>query len=84
MASVHYCISLSQSYLGLTNSLWGFETYISHVHVLPGGSDGLFAQKTLEITDDILTTYKNQGIAYVYLDIYELVLRPLFKILLQY
>jgi pyrophosphate--fructose-6-phosphate 1-phosphotransferase len=26
-----------------------------------GGSDGLFAQKTLEITDDILATYKNQG-----------------------
>ncbi|GAU34047.1 hypothetical protein TSUD_16350 [Trifolium subterraneum] len=26
-----------------------------------GGSDGLFAQKTLEITDDILSTYKNQG-----------------------
>ncbi|GAB2289316.1 hypothetical protein Dimus_023620 [Dionaea muscipula] len=26
-----------------------------------GGTDGLFAQKTLEITDDILSTYKNQG-----------------------
>ncbi|KAL8478713.1 hypothetical protein ACS0TY_030553 [Phlomoides rotata] len=26
-----------------------------------GGSDGLFAQKILEITDDILATYKNQG-----------------------
>ncbi|KAI9073671.1 hypothetical protein K1719_044335 [Acacia pycnantha] len=26
-----------------------------------GGSDGLFAQKTLEITDEILLTYKNQG-----------------------
>ncbi|CAA3003526.1 pyrophosphate--fructose 6-phosphate 1-phosphotransferase subunit alpha [Olea europaea subsp. europaea] len=26
-----------------------------------GGSDGLFAQKTLEVTDDILATYKNQG-----------------------
>ncbi|CAI0374891.1 unnamed protein product [Linum tenue] len=26
-----------------------------------GGSEGLFAQKTLEITDDVLTTYKNQG-----------------------
>lgn len=26
-----------------------------------GGSEGLFAQKTLEITDDILQTYKNQG-----------------------
>ncbi|KAL6570039.1 hypothetical protein OROMI_014553 [Orobanche minor] len=25
------------------------------------GSEGLFAQKTLEITDDILVTYKNQG-----------------------
>ncbi|KAL2895332.1 Pyrophosphate--fructose 6-phosphate 1-phosphotransferase subunit alpha [Bienertia sinuspersici] len=26
-----------------------------------GGTEGLFAQKTLEITDDILSTYKNQG-----------------------
>ncbi|CAN0927320.1 Pyrophosphate--fructose 6-phosphate 1-phosphotransferase subunit alpha [Linum grandiflorum] len=26
-----------------------------------GGSEGLFAQKTLEITDDVLSTYKNQG-----------------------
>ncbi|XP_051145948.1 probable glutathione peroxidase 4 [Andrographis paniculata] len=26
-----------------------------------GGSDGLFAQKTLEISDEILATYKNQG-----------------------
>ncbi|KAL1535193.1 diphosphate--fructose-6-phosphate 1-phosphotransferase [Salvia divinorum] len=26
-----------------------------------GGSEGLFAQKTLEISDEILATYKNQG-----------------------
>ncbi|XP_027362878.1 pyrophosphate--fructose 6-phosphate 1-phosphotransferase subunit alpha [Abrus precatorius] len=26
-----------------------------------GGSEGLFAQKTLEITDDVLSSYKNQG-----------------------
>ncbi|KAJ8762375.1 hypothetical protein K2173_007533 [Erythroxylum novogranatense] len=26
-----------------------------------GGSEGLFAQKTLEITDEILVSYKNQG-----------------------
>jgi hypothetical protein len=26
-----------------------------------GGSEGLFAQKTLEITDEVLQTYKNQG-----------------------
>ncbi|GLU00129.1 hypothetical protein SLE2022_175210 [Rubroshorea leprosula] len=26
-----------------------------------GGSEGLFVQKTLEITDDVLSTYKNQG-----------------------
>ncbi|CAH8370960.1 unnamed protein product [Eruca vesicaria subsp. sativa] len=26
-----------------------------------GGSEGLFAQQTLEITDDVLQTYKNQG-----------------------
>lgn len=32
-----------------------------HIYAFPGGSEGLFAQKTLEITDDILATYKNQG-----------------------
>ncbi|KAG6475589.1 hypothetical protein ZIOFF_064817 [Zingiber officinale] len=26
-----------------------------------GGTEGLFAQKTLEITDEVLATYKNQG-----------------------
>ncbi|KAK1416548.1 hypothetical protein QVD17_32339 [Tagetes erecta] len=26
-----------------------------------GGSEGLFAQRTLKITDDVLATYKNQG-----------------------
>ncbi|MFS7960001.1 putative diphosphate--fructose-6-phosphate 1-phosphotransferase [Helianthus anomalus] len=26
-----------------------------------GGSEGLFAQRTLEITDDVLATYRNQG-----------------------
>ncbi|XP_010913868.1 pyrophosphate--fructose 6-phosphate 1-phosphotransferase subunit alpha isoform X2 [Elaeis guineensis] len=26
-----------------------------------GGTEGFFAQKTLEITDDVLSTYKNQG-----------------------
>ncbi|KAJ4817776.1 Pyrophosphate--fructose 6-phosphate 1-phosphotransferase subunit alpha [Rhynchospora pubera] len=26
-----------------------------------GGTEGLFAQKTLEITDDVLSSYKNQG-----------------------
>lgn len=26
-----------------------------------GGTEGLFAQKTLEITDEVLSTYKNQG-----------------------
>ena len=26
-----------------------------------GGSDGLLAQKTLEITDEVLSSYKNQG-----------------------
>ncbi|KAF2324830.1 hypothetical protein GH714_017352 [Hevea brasiliensis] len=27
-----------------------------------GGSEGLFAQRTLEITDEVLSTYKNQGV----------------------
>lgn len=33
--------------------------------LLTGGTQGLFAQKTLEITDDILSTYKNQGIRFM-------------------
>jgi hypothetical protein len=32
-----------------------------------GGSEGLFAQKTLEITDDILSTYKNQGMYFYHM-----------------
>lgn len=33
----------------------------------PGGSQGLFAQKTIELSDEILATYKNQGMfAYMY------------------
>lgn len=31
------------------------------LHMSSGGSEGLFAQKTLQITDDVLATYKNQG-----------------------
>lgn len=30
-----------------------------------GGSEGLFAQKTLEITDGVLSTYKNQGFLWI-------------------
>ncbi|CBI40779.3 unnamed protein product, partial [Vitis vinifera] len=38
------------------------DAYNSNIHLsLFCGSEGLFAQKTLEITDDILSTYKNQG-----------------------
>jgi pyrophosphate--fructose-6-phosphate 1-phosphotransferase len=49
------------------NVIWGlYEALKTHnqKNVLLGflgGSEGLFAQKTLEITDDVLTTYKNQG-----------------------
>ncbi|XP_028784741.1 pyrophosphate--fructose 6-phosphate 1-phosphotransferase subunit alpha [Neltuma alba] len=49
------------------NVIWGLY-YALKIHnpnnVLIGflgGSDGLFAQKTLEITDEILSTCKNQG-----------------------
>ncbi|EPS71673.1 hypothetical protein M569_03082, partial [Genlisea aurea] len=50
------------------NVIWGlFDALKLHnsKNVLLGflgrGSEGLFAQKTLEITDEILATYKNQG-----------------------
>ncbi|KAK4753378.1 hypothetical protein SAY87_022176 [Trapa incisa] len=49
------------------NVIWGLHTALkihnpkSVLLGFLGGSEGLFAQKTLEITDEILTTYKNQG-----------------------
>lgn len=49
------------------NVIWGLhnalKTHNSDSILLGflGGSEGLFAQRTLEITDDILSTYKNQG-----------------------
>ncbi|KAJ4830913.1 hypothetical protein Tsubulata_039034 [Turnera subulata] len=49
------------------NVIWGLHNALkihnsrSTLLGFLGGSDGLFAQKTLEITDDILSTYKNQG-----------------------
>ncbi|XP_022981962.1 pyrophosphate--fructose 6-phosphate 1-phosphotransferase subunit alpha-like [Cucurbita maxima] len=49
------------------NVIWGLHNALK-VHnpnsVLLGflgGSEGLFSQKTLEITEDVLSTYKNQG-----------------------
>lgn len=51
---------------GLLSTLLNFlfmktNIFKFHLYVSPGGSEGLFAQKTLEVTDDILATYKNQG-----------------------
>ncbi|XP_004498195.1 pyrophosphate--fructose 6-phosphate 1-phosphotransferase subunit alpha [Cicer arietinum] len=49
------------------NVIWGLHSALkihnpySVLLGFLGGSDGLFAQKTLEITEDILSTYKNQG-----------------------
>eukprot|EP00262_Sarcandra_glabra_P022471 TRINITY_DN996_c0_g2_i1.p1 TRINITY_DN996_c0_g2~~TRINITY_DN996_c0_g2_i1.p1 ORF type:complete len:615 (+),score=117.19 TRINITY_DN996_c0_g2_i1:72-1916(+) len=49
------------------NVIWGLHNAIkshnpkSTLLGFVGGSEGLFAQKTLEITDDVLATYKNQG-----------------------
>ncbi|KAJ3694685.1 hypothetical protein LUZ60_000062 [Juncus effusus] len=49
------------------NVIWGLydaiKTHNSKSVLLGfvGGTEGLFAQKTLEITDEILSTYKNQG-----------------------
>ncbi|XP_042494282.1 pyrophosphate--fructose 6-phosphate 1-phosphotransferase subunit alpha-like [Macadamia integrifolia] len=49
------------------NVIWGLHSALkihnpkSILLGFLGGTDGLFAQKTLEITDDILSTYKNQG-----------------------
>ncbi|KAI5442960.1 hypothetical protein KIW84_011845 [Lathyrus oleraceus] len=49
------------------NVIWGLHSALN-IHnpksVLLGflgGSEGLFSQKTLEITDSVLSTYKNQG-----------------------
>ncbi|KAJ0988118.1 hypothetical protein J5N97_006474 [Dioscorea zingiberensis] len=49
------------------NVIWGLHNAIkSHnpgsvLLGFVGGSEGLFAQKTLEISDGVLSTYKNQG-----------------------
>ncbi|KAJ0987126.1 hypothetical protein J5N97_005482 [Dioscorea zingiberensis] len=49
------------------NVIWGLHAAIkshnpnSTLLGFLGGTDGLFAQKTLEITDEVLSTYKNQG-----------------------
>ncbi|XP_057837529.2 pyrophosphate--fructose 6-phosphate 1-phosphotransferase subunit alpha [Cryptomeria japonica] len=49
------------------NVIWGLHDAIkshnskSTLLGFVGGTEGLFAQKTLEITDDILTPYRNQG-----------------------
>ncbi|KAG5250174.1 hypothetical protein OIU76_006478 [Salix suchowensis] len=49
------------------NVVWGLQHALkihnpkSKLLGFLGGSEGLFAQKTLEITDEILETYKNQG-----------------------
>ncbi|XP_044510853.1 pyrophosphate--fructose 6-phosphate 1-phosphotransferase subunit alpha [Mangifera indica] len=49
------------------NVIWGLYNAIklhnpnSTLLGFLGGSEGLFAKKTLQITDDILSTYKNQG-----------------------
>ncbi|KAK4787445.1 hypothetical protein SAY86_011278 [Trapa natans] len=50
------------------NVIWGLHTALkihnpkSYVTWILGHSEGLFAQKKLEITDVVLTTYKNQGV----------------------
>lgn len=47
-----------------TLNLWSMklDVLLKMIICVPlGGSEGLFAQKTLEITDDVLATYKNQG-----------------------
>uniref|UniRef100_A0A0E0NK25 Phosphofructokinase domain-containing protein n=1 Tax=Oryza rufipogon TaxID=4529 RepID=A0A0E0NK25_ORYRU len=49
------------------NVIWGLHEAIkahnpnSKLIGFLGGSDGLLAQKTLEITDEVLSSYKNQG-----------------------
>lgn len=49
------------------NVLWGLYNALklhnskSTLLGFLGGSEGLFAQKTLEVTEEILSTYKNQG-----------------------
>ncbi|KAJ8459111.1 hypothetical protein OPV22_032037 [Ensete ventricosum] len=49
------------------NVIWGLYNAIkshnpkSTLFGFVGGTEGLFARRTLEITDDILSTYKNQG-----------------------
>jgi pyrophosphate--fructose-6-phosphate 1-phosphotransferase len=49
------------------NVVWGLHDALkaynpqSVLYGFVGGTEGLFANKTLEITDDVLASYKNQG-----------------------
>ncbi|CAM0912080.1 unnamed protein product [Alopecurus aequalis] len=49
------------------NVIWGLHDALnahnpsSKLIGFLGGTDGLFAQKTLEITDEVISSYKNQG-----------------------
>nr|CAB3482743.1 unnamed protein product [Digitaria exilis] len=49
------------------NVVWGLHDAVkaynpqSVLYGFVGGTEGLFANKTLEITDDVLASYKNQG-----------------------
>ncbi|KAF8377966.1 hypothetical protein HHK36_031355 [Tetracentron sinense] len=60
-----YCAFPSRYLDFISYCLWNLATVSLKLllFVIPttGGTEGLFAQKTLEVTDDILSTYKNQG-----------------------
>lgn len=43
-------------------SLLVLECLFDYLLAMTGGTEGLFAQTTLEITEDIVLTYRNQGI----------------------
>lgn len=43
-------------------SLLVLECLFDYLLAMTGGTEGLFAQTTLEITEDIELTYRNQGI----------------------
>jgi hypothetical protein len=38
-----------------------FDAYCTNLCLCIGGTQGLFSNKTLEITDNVLASYKNQG-----------------------
>lgn len=60
-ANIYMCVENRLKFLGWSYIFFPWKWQFMCFCVKTGGSDGLLAQKTLEITDEVLSSYKNQG-----------------------